>query len=442
MISLLLLLAAGVASANNIGATEIALFNPSGSLGFTTSEMLVTTDTIGVCKTGDVNNAQRLNTNIGMSVTGATQTGCKSFVLGETFILGHNTSGFLNLYDTNSVAYSSPDLDYTGITTWADTKLLPNNERWVTCGDGATLLFSINTTSLIMVPHENSTFFNKQCTMAGVVGTDVGEDLFTNNNTHISFASLEDRDDDQTNYVNDQTLIVSSGTLQSVSAAYNNVIVARLTGSDGLVAFYHDGSQWVESVPFAVGVTALNLEVAKNDGTVFLEIGSNEVEVYKRVVNDWELVGKFTPLGPIQHIAALSLEEFYYADTSGNVAFMQLEELTDAPTASPTTSPSASPTGAPSTTPTKTPTSSPSASPSASPTGSPSVSPTGSPTGTPTSTPTTTPTPPTNSPTSSPTKAPTEEEDTSGTVMITVVAIGGSAAFVLTLGVAYWCRNQ
>ena len=426
---LVLLLVAGVARANDINATEIALFNPSGSLGFTTSDILVTTDTIGVCKTGDVNNAQRLNVNIGMSVTGATQANCNSFALGETFTLGHNSSDYLNLYDTAGAAYSSNELLFPGVTSWVDTKLLPNNERWVTCGGGATLMFSINTTSLAMVPHQNSTLAQKACIAAGAVGTDVGEDMFTANGTHIDFASLEDRDDDQTNYVNDQTLVVSSGTLQSVSAAYNNVIVFRLTGSDGLVAFYHDGSQWVESAPFAVGVTAINMEVAKNDGTVFLETNNDEVNVYKRVVNDWEYVGNFTTLGTIQHTAALSLEEFYYADASGNVAFMQLEEVTAAPTESPTPSPTDAPSGAPTVSPSASPTVSPSASPTVTPTTSPSVSPSTAPTMSPTSTsiPTTTPTPPTN--------APTEPEDDSDTVVITVAAIGGSAAIVLTASI-------
>lgn len=426
----LLLLGVVITTASNINSTEIPLFNPFGSLGSTTSDMIVTTDTIGLCKTGDVNNAQRLNVNIGFSVPGATQTGCKSFALGETFTLGHNSSDYLNLYDNAGVAHSSGNLLFSGVTTWVDTKLLPNNERWVTCGGGTVKMFSINPSSLVMTPHENSTFFDQSCVAAGAVGTDIGENMFTTNGTHFGFAILGP--DDWTTYVNEQTLIVSSGTVQTVSAAYNNVVVARLTGADGLVAFYHDGSRWVEGTPFAVGVLAFNIEVAKNDATVFLQTDNTDVGVYKRQGDDWGFVGNFSTLGTIHHASALSLGEYYYADDSGNVAFVQLEELTNAPTISPSGSPTTSPTGSPTTSPTGTPT--------GTPTTSPTTSPTGTPTGTPTRTPTGSPTPPTAVPTGSPTAAPTEDEDYGGTVMIVVAALGWTMAIAITSLVAWRWR--
>lgn len=381
------------------------------------SKMIVTTDTVGICINGTVTNVQRLNPAIGMAVSNATDPeDCSSYALGETFTLGHNTTHY-NVYDTNADVVSSVSMPETGF--FQHTGLLPNNERFATCAQGSGFtsgfhLYAINGTT--MSAHENSTLFNASCVAGGVVGTDVGEDIFLMEGSSeiVHFASMEDRDDDAVVYVNDREVEIDIGfQLVQARAAYSGLVMVRHINDVITPIVADETGAWSVAQPIDHGFSIIDWEVSKTDGTLFIQFDTHDMTVFTREGNSWVNQGNFSTGDADEMVVfdSLALNQLYWYEPLGALYNVPASVPTASPTNSPTDSPTDAPTDAPSTSPTDFPT----PSPSARPTETPSTSPTDAPTDAPSTSPTTkspTDAPTTPEPTTaSPTKSPTVDEN-------------------------------
>jgi hypothetical protein len=374
------------------------------------SKMIVTTDTVGICINGTVTNVQRLNPALGMAVPGATDaTDCSSYALGETFTLGYNGS-HLNVYDANADTVSSVSLPGAGL--WTHTGLLPNNERFAACvflpGLNSFQLYTLDGTA--MTAHENSTLFNTSCVAGGVVGTDVGEDIFLieGSSEIIHFASMEDRDDDAVVYVDDREVEIGLGfQLVEAKAAYSGLVMVRHI-NDVITPIVADGTgAWSIAQPIDHGFNVVDWDVSKIDGTLFIQFADTEMTVFTRDGNNWVNQGNFSTDLDVIRFDSLALNELYWYEDLGVLYNVHASVPTAAPTESPTAYPTDAPTNFPTASPTDAPTNFPTASPSDAPTNFPTVSPSARPTESPTtnspSAAPTTPEPTTASPTKSPT---------------------------------------